>query len=213
MILRSFLALLALTSFSCGQAEDKPTETTKTAPPKTTSKIVAAARGQIGKTTIYDGSYVGLKYPGGDVPMERGVCTDVVVRALRTGRKLDLQKLVHEDMRKNFRSYPKIWGLKRPDRNIDHRRVPNLKTFFKRRGYSVPVTKKAADYLPGDLVTCTVPPNLPHIMVVSDRKTEEGVPLVIHNIGRGTQEEDTLFTYPLTGHYRLPAAKKAKPQD
>lgn len=211
MILRSLLVLFVLSSTSCGQAED---EAVQGPHPKTTNKIVAAARDQIGKTTIYDGAYVGLKYPGGDVPIERGVCTDVVVRALRTGRELDLQKAVHEDMRKNFGSYPKIWRLKRPDRNIDHRRVPNLKTFFKRRGYSLPVTKKGEDYLPGDLVTCTVPPNLPHIMVVSDRKTKKGVPLVIHNIGRGAQEENSLFTYPLTGHYRLPdPAKKATTKD
>jgi hypothetical protein len=127
----------------------------------------------------------------------------VVIRALRTGKNLDLQKLVHEDMKAHFSKYPTIWGLKRTDRNIDHRRVPNLKTFFKRKGFSLPVTKKKGDYLPGDLVTCTVPPNLPHIMVVSNRKSGQGVPLVIHNIGQGAREEDTLFTYPLTGHYRV----------
>jgi hypothetical protein len=106
-------------------------------------------------------------------------------------------------MKAHFSKYPTIWGLKRTDRNIDHRRVPNLKTFFKRKGFSLPVTKKKGDYLPGDLVTCTVPPNLPHIMVVSNRKSGQGVPLVIHNIGQGAREEDTLFTYPLTGHYRV----------
>jgi hypothetical protein len=157
----------------------------------------------VGKTTSYDPGYVALKYPGGDLPIEKGVCTDVVIRALRTGKNLDLQKLVHEDMKAHFSKYPTIWGLKRTDRNIDHRRVPNLKTFFKRKGFSLPVTKKKGDYLPGDLVTCTVPPNLPHIMVVSNRKSGQGVPLVIHNIGQGAREEDTLFTYPLTGHYRV----------
>ncbi|MEM1083397.1 MAG: DUF1287 domain-containing protein [Verrucomicrobiota bacterium] len=168
----------------------------------TGDKIVAAARKQVGVTKTYDPAYVGLKYPGGDVPKERGVCTDVVVRALRHGINQDLQKLVHEDMRANFSKYPKIWGLKRTDRNIDHRRVPNLRTYFKRRGFSLPVTKKASDYQPGDLVTCTVPPNLPHIMIVSDRKNADGTPLVIHNIGRGAREEDSLFSFPLTGHYR-----------
>jgi uncharacterized protein YijF (DUF1287 family) len=164
--------------------------------------IVAAARKQVGVTISYDPAYVALKYPGGDVPREKGVCTDVVIRALRDGLGLDLQKLVHEDMKANFAAYPKNWGLKRPDRNIDHRRVPNLQAYFKRRGFSLPLRKEAARFLPGDLVTCTVPPHLPHIMIVSERKSAAGVPLVIHNIGRGAREEDVLFTYPLTGHYR-----------
>jgi len=169
---------------------------------QTGPKLVAAARKQVGVTLTYDPAYTDLEYPGGDVPPERGVCTDVVIRAARTGLSEDLQKLVHEDMKAHFSAYPKQWGLSRPDKNIDHRRVPNLQTFFKRRGFSVAVTKEPGDYQPGDLVTCTVPPNLPHIMVVSDKKTDEGRPLVIHNIGRGAQEEDVLFTYPLTGHYR-----------
>jgi uncharacterized protein YijF (DUF1287 family) len=163
---------------------------------------VAAARSQIGQTVRYDPAYVGLEYPGGDVPMDRGVCTDVVIRALRTGHEFDLQQAVHEDMRRNFSAYPKNWGLTRTDRNIDHRRVPNLRRFFERRGWSVPVTDDPADYQPGDLVTCSVPPGLPHIMVVSDRKTRDGVPLVLHNIGAGTREEARLFEFELTGHYR-----------
>ncbi len=160
------------------------------------------ARRQIGVTVEYDGSYERLSYPGGDVPMERGVCTDVVIRALRL-KGFDLQREVHEDMKQHFSCYPKRWGLKRPDKNIDHRRVPNLQTFFKRRGWSLPVTNKPTDYRPGDLVTCTVGGSLPHIMIVSDRKNEDGIPLIIHNIGAGTEEEDCLFTFPLTGHYRV----------
>ena len=167
------------------------------------SPIVRAARSQIGKTTSYDPSYVGLSYPGGDVPLEKGVCTDVVIRALRGAVHLDLQKLVHEDMKIDFSAYPNIWGLKKPDPNIDHRRVPNLKTYFNRRGFSLPVTRRADDYLAGDLVTCTVGRNLAHIMVVSDKKTSDGVPFVIHNIGSGTKEEDRLFEFPITGHYRV----------
>ena len=167
------------------------------------SPIVRAARSQIGKTTSYDPSYVGLSYPGGDVPLEKGVCTDVVVRALRGAVNLDLQKLVHEDMKIEFYAYPNIWGLKKPDANIDHRRVPNLKTYFKRRGFSLPVTRRPEDYLAGDLVTCTVGRNLAHIMIVSDKKTVGGVPFVIHNIGSGTKEEDRLFEFPITGHYRV----------
>jgi hypothetical protein len=168
----------------------------------TGAAIVAAARTQIGTTTSYDPAYVALAYPGGDVPMDRGVCTDVVIRALRQGLKADLQELVHLDMRAHFGKYPKNWGLSRTDRNIDHRRVPNLQTYLKRRGFELPASKDAADYLPGDLVTCTVPPHLPHIMIVSDRKSAAGTPLIIHNIGRGTVEEDRLFEFPLTGHYR-----------
>jgi uncharacterized protein YijF (DUF1287 family) len=167
------------------------------------SSIASEARSQIGKTTSYDSSYVGLSYPGGDVPLEKGVCTDVVVRALRGAVNLDLQKLVYEDMKVEFSAYPDIWGLKKPDPNIDHRRVPNLKTYFNRRGFSLPVTRRAEDYLGGDLVTCIVGRNLAHIMVVSDKKSSDGVPFVIHNIGSGTKEEDRLFEFPITGHYRV----------
>jgi uncharacterized protein YijF (DUF1287 family) len=164
--------------------------------------IVKAARSQIGVTTSYDPAYVSLPYPGGDVPKDRGVCTDVIIRALRTAHQKDLQRLVHEDMRANFSAYPKRWGLTRPDRNIDHRRVPNLQTYFKRSGYSLPLQKDPARFLPGDLVTCTVPPHLPHIVIVSDKKSPNGTPLIIHNIGQGTREEDALFKFPHTGHYR-----------
>jgi uncharacterized protein YijF (DUF1287 family) len=165
--------------------------------------IVAAARSQVGKTTIYDPAYVGLAYPGGDVPIERGVCTDVVIRALRKSVHMDLQELLHEDMKGAFSTYPKIWGLKRPDRNIDHRRVPNLKAYFEREGFSMGVNQTPEAYLPGDIVTCTVGGSRPHIMIVSDKKTTAGVPFVIHNIGRGAQEENRLFSFPITGHYRI----------
>lgn len=165
--------------------------------------VVLSARAQVGKTVEYDPAYVSLSYPNGDLPMAKGVCTDVVIRALRSGRKMDLQKLVHEDMRANFSKYPKNWGLKRTDKNIDHRRVPNLKAYFKRRGWTVPVSKNKEDYHPGDLVTCTVAGRLPHIMIVSDRKEPDGTPMIIHNIGRGTQEEARLFEFPITGHFRI----------
>lgn len=162
-------------------------------------EIAAAARKQIGVTVRYDPAYTSLEYPGGDVPRERGVCTDVVVRALRDGLGKDLQKLVHEDMKGSFSEYPANWNLKRPDKNIDHRRVPNLIAFFKRKHTNLPLD---ADFLPGDIVTCTVPPHLPHVMVVSDKKNAEGKPLVIHNIGGGTHEEDRLKDFPITGHFR-----------
>ncbi len=165
--------------------------------------VVAAARRQIGVTVGYDPTYRIIRYPGGDVSRESGVCSDVIIRALRDARKIDLQKLVHEDMKTSFSKYPQMWGLKAPDANIDHRRVPNLQCYFKRKGYALPVSKNAADYKPGDIVTVMVGGKLPHIMIVSDRKSAAGVPLAIHNIGSGTQEEDVLFAYPLTGHYRI----------
>ena len=168
------------------------------------TNIVSAARRQIGVTVGYDPAYRKIGYPGGDVPREIGVCTDVIIRALRDARKIDLQKLVHEDMKADFSKYPQQWGLEKPDPNIDHRRVPNLQCYFKRKGYALPVSKIAADYKPGDIVTVMVGGKLPHIMLVSDRKSASGVPLVLHNIGSGTQEEDVLFAYPLTGHYRIP---------
>ena len=172
-----------------------------TLPASADPRLPAEARRQIGVTVVYDPAYEQLAYPGGDVPQDRGVCTDVVIRALRRLR-FDLQKEVHEDMAAHFSAYPKNWGLKRPDKNIDHRRVPNLRTFFARKGWSLPVTHTPADYLPGDLVTCTVGSNLPHIFIVSDRKSANGEPLIIHTIGAGTQEEPGLFHFPITGHYR-----------
>lgn len=176
--------------------------------------IANAARAQIGKTVRYDPSYRTLDYPNGDVPIQTGVCTDVVVRALRASLGLDLQKLVHEDMKRNFSLYPNNWGLKKPDRNIDHRRVPNLRTYFKRRGWELPITQDYHNYRAGDIVTCIVPPNLAHIMIVSDRTTAAGRPLIIHNIGAGVQEEDRLFEFKITGHYRIkesaPPARQLK---
>jgi uncharacterized protein len=171
--------------------------------PVNPTNIVRAARSQIGKTVRYDSGYRTLDYPNGDVPIEVGVCTDVVVRALRAGLGDDLQRHVHEDMQQHFSRYPQNWGLKRPDKNIDHRRVPNLQTYFKRMGYELPMSKNPSDYRPGDLVACIVPPNLPHIMIVSDRTNALGRPFVIHNIGQGTQEEDRLFEFKIIGHYRI----------
>lgn len=160
--------------------------------------LLSAARAQIGVTVIYDPAYVQLAYPGGDVPDDRGVCTDVIIRAYRVALRHDLQKSVHEDMRAHFGKYPKLWGLKSTDRNIDHRRVPNLRRFFERKGAEL----TGEDYLPGDLVTMTVGQNLPHIAIVSDAKGRSGQPMIVHNIGSGTREEDRLTEFPLTGHYR-----------
>ena len=170
--------------------------------PETQAKrLIAAAVAQTGMKVTYDGSYRRIAYPGGDVPETIGVCTDVIVRAYRA-IGIDLQVKIHEDMRGNFEEYPKIWGLNAPDPNIDHRRVPNLQTFFHRAGAELPVTGEVSDYLAGDLVAWMLPGNLPHIGIVIDAQSSEGVPLVVHNIGRGPEIEDILFAYPITGHYR-----------
>jgi uncharacterized protein len=165
-------------------------------------RLVSAARHQTTTAVKYDGAYTRIAYPKGDVPADRGVCTDVVVRAYRS-IGIDLQVLVHEDMRANFASYPRLWGLKRPDTNIDHRRVPNLQTFLSRAGAKMSGPRTVGSFRPGDLVTWMLPGNLPHIGVVSDRVAPNTKrPLIIHNIGAGPKEEDTLFAFPITGHYR-----------
>ena len=169
------------------------------------SRLALAARDQVGVTLTYDPSYVALEFPGGDIPRDRGVCTDVVIRALRDGWGIDLQLAVNRDMSADFAAYPSIWGLTAPDRNIDHRRVANLATLFTRIGAALPLTDDPTPYLPGDIITWTLPGNLPHIGIVSDRRAGDGTPLILHNIGNGAQEEDILFAYPITGHYRLSA--------
>jgi uncharacterized protein YijF (DUF1287 family) len=169
------------------------------------SPLVDAARGQVGVTLIYDPAYVRLNYPLGDVPIERGVCSDVLIRALRV-LGLDLQQRVHEDMRAHFSSYPPLWGLSRPDRNIDHRRVPNLETWLRRQGAEIAKGDAPTDFQPGDIVSWRLPGNLPHIGIVSDRMNAEGRPLILHNIGAGTQEQDVLFAWPITAQFRLPVS-------
>lgn len=159
--------------------------------------VVRAAEAQLGVVTVYDPAYVALAFPGGDVAAERGVCTDVLIRALRLAHGIDLQLAVNRDMRANFAAYPANWGLKAPDRNIDHRRVPNLQRLLHRMGASV-----SDEFLPGDVVTVMLPGNLPHLVIVTDQRGPDG-PLVVHNIGAGTRVEDRLFAYPHTGHYRL----------
>ncbi len=164
--------------------------------------LIQGATEQIGKTLFYDSSYRRLDYPGGDIPIERGVCTDVVIRAFRHV-DLDLQVRVHQDMRKAFSKYPRRWGLKTTDRNIDHRRVPNLQTFFKRQGKALPITQNSADYRAGDVVTWNVSNGLAHIGMVSNYKSSDGQRLlIVHNIGAGAQMEDVLFEFEITGHYR-----------
>jgi uncharacterized protein YijF (DUF1287 family) len=168
------------------------------------ARLVAGGEGQIGRTVRYDPAYERLDYPAGDVPLERGVCTDVIIRAYRSGLGVDLQKLVHEDMRRNFSAYPAIWGLKKPDPNIDHRRVPNLQAFFRRSKASLPVSDDPRDYRPGDVVSQKLSNGLAHIVLVTHRASADGKrPMVVHNIGAGARLEDVLFSFTITGHYRF----------
>jgi uncharacterized protein len=178
---------------------------TVAAPPLTTAtaKLIAAAQAQIGVTTRYNPAYERLAFPGGDVPIERGVCTDVVVRAYRAAFNADLQALIHTDMKAAFSAYPRTWGLTVPDTNIDHRRVLNMQVFFRRKGATLPVPTIATEWQPGDLVTQTLPNGRPHIGIVSDKRhPESGRLLVIHNIGGGTEASDILALFKPVGRYR-----------
>ena len=169
------------------------------------SKLVQAALERTEHQVRYDGRYLRIAYPNGDVPADIGVCTDVVIRSYRAVG-VDLQQLVHEDMRADFDLYPskRIWGLTRPDSNIDHRRVPNLQTFFSRHGERLAISRQGSAYQPGDLVTWMLPGNLPHIGIVTDKHSTDGErPLIVHNIGAGPVLADMLFAYKITGHYRF----------
>lgn len=153
------------------------------------------------QTVTYDPQYVVIGYPGGDVPSDRGVCTDVVIRAYRKTR-IDLQKEVHEDMKHHFKEYPNLWGHRKPDKNIDHRRVPNLMEFFKRHGTIKKITDNPADYQPGDIVCWDLGGGITHIgIVVNKRSSDRRRFLVVHNIGAGQVSEDVLFNYTIIGHY------------
>ncbi len=164
-------------------------------------KLSKAAIELTSQKVSYDPTYFEIKYPNGDVPTDKGVCTDVVIRAYRK-LNIDLQKEVHEDMQKNFSKYPKNWGLKTPDKNIDHRRVPNLMTFFSRYGTVKKTSTNAADYAPGDIVTWNLGGGITHIGIIIDKKSDDGHRnLIVHNIGNGQEISDCLFSYKITGHY------------
>ena len=168
------------------------------------SRLVAAAEERTHHEVRYDPAYVRIPYPGGDVPADTGVCTDEVIRAYRAVG-VDLQKEVHEDMVRNFRTYPNQsrWHLSTPDPNIDHRRVPNLMVFFSRNGESLTISNRASDYSPGDLVTWDLGGGVPHIGIVVDQKSpHSGRYMIVHNIGQGPKMEDVLFHWKITGHYR-----------
>ena len=164
--------------------------------------LVKHAYERLNHKITYDPSYSSIPYPNGDVPQDKGVCTDLIIRIYRK-MGIDLQKEVHEDMKSNFSKYPKRWGLKKTDTNIDHRRVPNLEVFFTRKNASLPITQDPSDYKPGDLVSWDLGGNIPHIGIVVDKKSSDTKRyLLIHNIGRGSQMEDILFDFKITGHFR-----------
>lgn len=191
-----FLAvLLVLPSLQPAQAQPPSNESRLTA-------LIAAAVEQSGVTTSYDPAYVKLTYPNGDVPRTTGVCSDVLIRAFRK-IGLDLQKAIHEDMVRHFQKYPKAWGLRKPDANIDHRRVLNLMCFFQRKGWEIPISTRQQDNLPGDIVAWRLDNNLPHIGLMIDRVAPlSGNHLICHNIGQGVQVEDVVFTWKIIGHFR-----------
>lgn len=214
-----FLLLFILISFGCGVSSVPTAETGDSVsffderivekpaladiPDPNIKKVLESATEQLRLTKIYDPAYVVLDYPNGDIPIEKGVCTDVVIRALRNAN-VDLQKLVHEDMAGNFSVYPKKWGLTAADKNIDHRRVPNLRTFFERNGRSLGVTKDPKNYQPGDIVSWDLDgKGMTHIGLVSNHfNPKTKTYLIIHNIGSGAQLEDRLFDWEITGHFR-----------
>jgi uncharacterized protein YijF (DUF1287 family) len=188
------LTLLVVPILASAYRQGEPTDFSK--------KLIQAAIERTKHIVRYDGSYRKISYPNGDVPDDVGVCTDLVIRSYRK-LGIDLQKDIYEDMKANFGIYPKLWGLSKPDPNIDHRRVPNLQTLFKRKGILLPVTKNPNDYVAGDIVSWMLPGYLPHIGIVTDLRSRGGSkPLIVHNIGSGPVIEDILFDYQITGHYR-----------
>ena len=165
-------------------------------------KLSNAALSIIDPDVVYTPSYVAINYPNGDVPAKTGVCTDVIIRAYRK-LGIDLQKEVHEDMKANFVLYPKTWGLKSTDKNIDHRRVPNLEVFFGRKGEKLKVTQNASEYETGDLVTWMINGKMHHIGIVTHKKSADGKRnLIVHNVGGGQVLEDCLFSWEIVGHFR-----------
>ena len=185
------ISLLLSFSLSYSQAVAEKIDLSKAALELTKEKVT------------YDPSYFSIKYPIGDIPSDKGVCTDVIIRAYRK-LGLDLQKEVHEDMKANFKKYPKIWSLKSTDKNIDHRRVPNLMTYLKRKRAEKTITQNSKDYLPGDVVAWNLGGAITHIGIVVNKKSNDGKRnLIVHNIGAGQVLEDCLFKFKVIGHYRF----------
>jgi uncharacterized protein YijF (DUF1287 family) len=188
---------------SAASLPDKPV--LKPLPPNSPpqlKQLIDGALEQVGVTTGYDPSYVSIQYPGGDVPTETGVCSDVLVRAFRKA-EIDLQKEIHEDIARAWNDYPKKWGLTRPDPNIDHRRVPNLMKYFERKGKALPITNNPDDYLPGDIVAWDLGGGIDHIGLVTNMLSTQRESLIVHNIGAGTRVENVLLKWTIKGHYRF----------
>lgn len=196
--------LLFFIFISCQQKESKTLVIINDAEPKTFSeKLSKAAISIIDPSIDYDPSYFKIEYPNGDIPKDKGVCTDVIIRSYRI-LDIDLQKEVHEDMLENFSLYPNLkkWGMTKTDTNIDHRRVPNLEVFFERKGTKLPVTQNPADYKTGEIVTWMINDKLPHIGIVTNKKSRDGKRnLIVHNVGGGQVLEDCLFEYKIVGHF------------
>ncbi|REG98174.1 DUF1287 domain-containing protein [Flavobacterium aquicola] len=198
--------LIAISLFGCSQKEKNKIQAinTETVTTSFEDKLSRAAISIIDPTIDYDSSYFSIKYPNGDIPKNKGVCTDVVIRAYRK-LGIDLQKEVHEDMKANFSEYPNLkkWGMTKTDTNIDHRRVPNLEVFFERKGIKLPVSENADDYKTGEIVTWMINGKLPHIGIITNKKSHDGKRnLIVHNIGGGQDLEDCLFSYEIVGHYK-----------
>ena len=202
--------LICLTCLACRMENPDPLMIVSKSSPSNHPLAAAAIELTKGPFVVYDPAYKSIPYPNGDVAADRGVCADVVVRALRSYRLpgdttgIDLQQLVHEDMRKNFRLYPSCWGLSKPDPNIDHRRVPNLMVFFDRKGKSLTIKEVPEAYLPGDIVSWELKDGRTHIGIVVDGFGSNGWPLVVHNIGQGQQKANVLLSWKVTGHFRYP---------
>lgn len=197
-----YFLLISLAFFTCAQKEAKDIHPEY--PDSFENRLSAAAISIVDPNVVYTPDYVSIKYPNGDVPAKTGVCTDVVIRAYRK-LNVDLQKEVHEDMARNFSLYPNIkkWGLHTTDTNIDHRRVPNLEVFFSRKGEKLAVTDNANDYKTGELVTWMIGDKLPHIGIITNKKSADGKRLlIVHNIGGGQVLEDCLFRYKIVGHFK-----------
>ncbi len=202
------LFLLIIAFVACAQPAKKDTTIITDLPeqkqektPKSEKKLVTAALSIIDDEVIYKPAYVIIPYPNGDVPAKTGVCTDVIIRTYRK-IGIDLQQEVHNDMKNNFNEYPKTWHLNTTDTNIDHRRVPNLEVFFTRKGKKLAITQNPEDYKPGEIVTWMINNKLPHIGIVTDKKSSDGKrPLIVHNVGSGQVLEDCLFSYQIVGHF------------
>jgi uncharacterized protein YijF (DUF1287 family) len=196
-------SLILLTFLTCRLKEQDGNDDAGIEPDSFETKLAMAAIAIIDSDVVYTPNYVAIKYPNGDVPAKTGVCTDVVIRAYRK-LGIDLQKEVHEDLKANFSKYPNLkkWGLKKPDTNIDHRRVPNLEVFFSRNGQKLAVTENPADYKTGEIVTWMINGKLPHIGIVTHKKSSNGHPLIVHNVGNGQVLEDCLFRYEIVGHFK-----------